>query len=106
MANEADQIVNTEEAAVENEINAEAETMETAAEAIAENVETVTEAAESTDENAIDAAYEVENYAKDAYEHKSTLDDKQIKALSKKRISKGELKRQWILLLIGFIFVL
>ncbi|MBP5529963.1 MAG: sugar ABC transporter permease [Lachnospiraceae bacterium] len=29
-----------------------------------------------------------------------------MKALSKKRISKGELKRQWILLLIGFIFVL
>ena len=106
MANEADQIVNTEEAAVENEINAEAETMETAPEAIAENVETVTEAAESTEGNAIDEAYEVENYAKDAYEHKSTLDDKQIKALSKKRISKGELKRQWILLLIGFIFVL
>lgn len=107
MANEADQIVNTEEAAVENEINAEAETTETAAETvIAENVETVTETAESTEENAVDAAYQVENYAKEAIEHESTLSEAQIKALSKKRISKGELKRQWILLAIGLIFVL
>ena len=107
MANEADQIVNTEEAAVENEINAEAETTETAAETvIAENVETVTETAESTEENAVDAAYQVENYAKEAIEYESTLSEAQIKALSKKRISKGELKRQWILLAIAFIFVL
>ena len=118
MANEADQIVNTEEAAVENEINAEAETTETVAETeTAENVETVTEAteetaeavaetAESTEENAIDAAYEVENYAKKAYEHESTLSEAQIKALSKRRISKGELKRPWVLLLLTIIFVL
>jgi|P1105metagenome_2_1110788.scaffolds.fasta_scaffold00166_78 putative aldouronate transport system permease protein len=51
-------------------------------------------------------AYEVENYAREAYEHKSTLDDEQIKKLSKKRISKGELKRQSVLLIIGLIFVL
>lgn len=108
MANEADQIVNTEEAAVENETNAEAETTETAAETvIAENVETVAEeTAETTEANAIDEAYEVENYAKEAYEHSSTLSEAQIKALSKKRISKGELKRQWVLLLISLIFVL
>ena len=51
-------------------------------------------------------AYEVENYAREAYEHKSTLDDEQIKKLSKKKISKGELKRQSVLLIIGLIFVL
>ncbi|MCR4928378.1 MAG: ABC transporter permease subunit [Lachnospiraceae bacterium] len=51
-------------------------------------------------------AYEVENYAKEAYEHKSTLDEEQIKKLSKKKISKGELKRQSVLLIIGAIFVL
>lgn len=51
-------------------------------------------------------AYEVENYAREAYEHKSTLDDEQIKKLSKKKISKGELKRQSVLLIIGLIFLL
>ena len=33
-------------------------------------------------------AYEVENYAREAYEHKSTLDDEKIKKLSKKKIYK------------------
>ena len=64
----------------------------------AETAEAVTD---STDE-----AYEVENYALEAYEHKSSLNEEQIKKLSKKRISKGELKRQSVLLIIGAIFVL
>ena len=105
MANEADQIVNTE-AAVETDINAEAETTETATEMQnAEFVETA-ENIETVDVVEVPADVEVENYAKEAYEHKSSLNEAQIKALSKKRISKGELKRQWILLVIGLIFVL
>ena len=62
--------------------------------------------AEVNEAEATADAYVVENYAKEAYEHKSSLNDEQIKQLSKKRISKGELKRQWILLVIGLIFVL
>ena len=86
MANEADQIVNTDEAAVETLENAGAEITETVSEVQTEEIV-------------------VENYAREAYEHKSTLDENQIKALSKKKISKGELKRQSILLIISAIFV-
>ena len=102
MANEADQNFNTEEAAVDTGINAEAEVYGNTAgnygQGIAEKRNAYSDSAEYIEP-------QVENYAREAYEHKSSLTDQQIKDLSKKKISKGELKRQSVLLIISAIFV-
>ena len=84
MTNEADQIVNNEETAVESGYYTDTP------------YETY-----RTEEIVVD-----NSYAREALNHRSSLTDDQIKELSKKKISKGELKRQAVLLIISVVFVL
>jgi len=93
MANEADQIVNNEEALVNTDNTSE-------------EIQKENEGTDLQEEIVITDEVIAENYAKEALNHESSLNENQIKALSKKKISKGELKRQSVLLIIAAIFVI